>query len=486
MAAFVGGCGVWLDPDLDDSYNPFEDENYVAEVLEGPLTREAAWEVAREYERSRPRDEVIAEQRAAYRAKMERTAEIKAAKEAEKQAAKQAARAEREAVRAAAREAAVESARAAAEEKKEAVAEKKAVAAAEKAVAKEVAVEMKREIMEKKAAAIKIAEAAAEDQAAAIEAAKAAAQATSKDIKTTASRMSRADSEARSVWTNIQGRHAQKTGFIVSHDKLGPFELIYDIKCGKHLCHHCLEAVGTEPDCYYNHLGYFIGNIVPACRKCNRMKGPRRPDVFYSIAAGIVAARTQSDYTPDLNVFQTSKSIAAHHRRYYRTNEATFGEDFWPILHSLPCYYCGRPECNGIDRLVPRQKNGGYDEPNCVPCCKTCNMTKSSLGYIDFIKQCGSITRATREGRPGITSYTDSIDFSNGPAVAGVKRRRLDEVPGDTLHRNIKLYTGYTDYQASLRTLKKHPGTASKKEMRATMAVLRDQCRETPLLPMSQ
>lgn len=58
-----------------------------------------------------------------------------------------------------------------------------------------------------------------------------------------------------------------------------------------------------------------------------------------------------------------------------------------------PCYYCGISSSlslkiqnysynyNGIDRI--NSKNG-YEENNIVPCCKTCNMSKSDMSQEDF------------------------------------------------------------------------------------------------------
>lgn len=60
------------------------------------------------------------------------------------------------------------------------------------------------------------------------------------------------------------------------------------------------------------------------------------------------------------------------------------------------CHYCRRKafqrkrrerpasECvyMGIDR---KSNNRGYSVRNCVPCCKTCNFMKCSMGYMEFL-----------------------------------------------------------------------------------------------------
>lgn len=71
-------------------------------------------------------------------------------------------------------------------------------------------------------------------------------------------------------------------------------------------------------------------------------------------------------------------------------------ETFKSLIFSN-CFYCsfkgtkkntysdnkivGEVICNGIDRI---DNNYGYFETNCVPCCGTCNMAKSSMSQSDF------------------------------------------------------------------------------------------------------
>jgi len=68
------------------------------------------------------------------------------------------------------------------------------------------------------------------------------------------------------------------------------------------------------------------------------------------------------------------------------------------------CHYCGQPpserkhnkrfngayKCNGIDR---KDSAAGYVMSNVVPCCKTCNYAKRTMGYDEFI---GYLKRAGR------------------------------------------------------------------------------------------
>lgn len=61
-------------------------------------------------------------------------------------------------------------------------------------------------------------------------------------------------------------------------------------------------------------------------------------------------------------------------------------EQFVSIL-SLGCDYCGRlpKRYNGVDRI---DNNRGYENGNCVPCCKPCNLMKKDMSREDFISQC--------------------------------------------------------------------------------------------------
>jgi transposase len=70
-------------------------------------------------------------------------------------------------------------------------------------------------------------------------------------------------------------------------------------------------------------------------------------------------------------------------------------------LINRSCYYCGSSPalrkvngsdliCNGIDR---EDNNKGYYIGNCLPCCKICNIMKSTLSRDEFIEHCRKIGR---------------------------------------------------------------------------------------------
>ena len=61
-------------------------------------------------------------------------------------------------------------------------------------------------------------------------------------------------------------------------------------------------------------------------------------------------------------------------------------EEFSPLINDN-CYYCGKENCRGVDRL---DSDGSYTLENSKPCCKTCNQMKNDMTeqeLIDHIKQ---------------------------------------------------------------------------------------------------
>lgn len=72
-------------------------------------------------------------------------------------------------------------------------------------------------------------------------------------------------------------------------------------------------------------------------------------------------------------------------------------DDYYDLTQQI-CHYCGNPPSNvakekgqdssrhfiynGIDRIDSKE---GYSMSNCVPCCRTCNIAKSDMGYFEFL-----------------------------------------------------------------------------------------------------
>ena len=76
--------------------------------------------------------------------------------------------------------------------------------------------------------------------------------------------------------------------------------------------------------------------------------------------------------------------------------------DYFAIILQ-PCYYCGGRHVdlvlNGVDRV---DSKGSYSIENSVPCCKTCNFMKGSMGKREFLDQAVAIQKhAGQQGALG-------------------------------------------------------------------------------------
>lgn len=59
-------------------------------------------------------------------------------------------------------------------------------------------------------------------------------------------------------------------------------------------------------------------------------------------------------------------------------------EQFYTLIETPSCYYCGREVYVGVDRL---DSDKGYTLENCVPCCSVCNRIKNVFSERDFLSQ---------------------------------------------------------------------------------------------------
>ena len=87
---------------------------------------------------------------------------------------------------------------------------------------------------------------------------------------------------------------------------------------------------------------------------------------------------------------KTPKGIWQNYRSNAKQRKYDFlltSEEFY-ILLKANCYYCGKKEAMGVDRM---NNEIGYLSYNVVSCCKTCNFMKGLLDYQSFINHIKSI-----------------------------------------------------------------------------------------------
>ena len=98
----------------------------------------------------------------------------------------------------------------------------------------------------------------------------------------------------------------------------------------------------------------------------------------------------------------------------YKGNAKRRGHDFLISKNELfelimqECFYCGEKHSNnksnshssirynGVDRI---DSNIGYVKNNLIPCCKKCNMAKSTLSYFEFISHIEKIYLKTIQNK---------------------------------------------------------------------------------------
>lgn len=89
----------------------------------------------------------------------------------------------------------------------------------------------------------------------------------------------------------------------------------------------------------------------------------------------------------DRGIFTSYKSECNKPKRKRRNILMLLPFEEFSSLINDKCYYCGKENCRGIDRVDSDQS---YTKENSVPCCKICNQMKNSMdikSFIDHIKQ---------------------------------------------------------------------------------------------------
>lgn len=70
------------------------------------------------------------------------------------------------------------------------------------------------------------------------------------------------------------------------------------------------------------------------------------------------------------------KSIACVDKKRFKSKVLSL--DQYKKMASSNCFYCGIPNCGGVDR---KNSNLGHTIRNCTPCCEKCNFIMGDIPY---------------------------------------------------------------------------------------------------------
>lgn len=136
---------------------------------------------------------------------------------------------------------------------------------------------------------------------------------------------------------------------------------------------------------------YTVGNVVPSCWICNRMKGCHPIKNFISICEHIATYNKLYDGSlfPNLFQFSVNSSYSGYIKDARKRNiQFNLTKEQFNQFANLDCHYCGHKKNRpliGIDRIDSYK---GYDIDNAVSCCKVCNMLKNDLTKECFLNKC--------------------------------------------------------------------------------------------------
>lgn len=144
-------------------------------------------------------------------------------------------------------------------------------------------------------------------------------------------------------------------------------------------CYYCHAPPPVSGDRIDSNGIYTIENMLPCCTQCNMAKQGHLPDVFIGLMQ-VIAQHLQNASVKFVGIHK--KIRRQGYNAYVKsTKDVTLTESEYAFLINSECFYCGMPQCNGIDRIDSAQ---GHSFDNCRSCCATCNFLKKHKSENDF------------------------------------------------------------------------------------------------------
>lgn len=159
-------------------------------------------------------------------------------------------------------------------------------------------------------------------------------------------------------------------------------------------CHYCglfISANHSGIDRIDSNGNYIQDNCVPCCRQCNVMKNIHSKPDFLDMVTYLLITNGHILQVPPHGKERYKSLFVARHKPCYsgfladtvkRNNHCEVSEELYKYIVQQTCTYCKLTKpAKGIDRIDPHV---GYIAGNITPCCKTCNMMKSSMTVSQF------------------------------------------------------------------------------------------------------
>ena len=199
-------------------------------------------------------------------------------------------------------------------------------------------------------------------------------------------------------------------------------------------CNHSKEGDANGIDRMNNTIGYIVGNCVPCCEMCNRMKAFYHP-LFFIQKAKYIATKTSPPkefYLTWKTYYERSVSISyTGYKNEIEKQKREFNitlDEFKTITRS-PCYLCEYTSGKGVG--IDRVDNSirSYTIENCKPCCGGCNNMKCDSSLEDILTKCDKINKHITD----LSMYAVIPMFENP-----LKRSKVIEVEEETKEEEIK------------------------------------------------